>query len=61
MKRRSMIEKLVDDDIQVIKDALQNNDVEYLEFILRYGVGYEKMSDDGLVEEFNNRTWEIEE
>ena len=56
-----MIERLVDDDIQVIKDAMQKNDVEYLDYILRDGVGYNKMSDDELVQEFNNRTWEIED
>jgi hypothetical protein len=61
MNRKAMIERLVEDDIQVIKDAIQNNDVEYLNFILREGVGFNKMSDKGLIEEFNNRTWEIEE
>ena len=61
MDRKAMIERLVDDDIQVIKDAMQKNDVEYLDYILRDGVGYNKMSDDELVQEFNNRTWEIED
>ena len=61
MNRDLMIERLVEDDIKVIKDAIQNNDVEYLNFILRDGVGFNKMSDEGLIEEFNNRTWEIEE
>ena len=58
-----MIERLVEDDIQVIKDAMQTKrvDVEYLDFILRDGIGYNKMSDDGLIEEFNNREWEIED
>lgn len=63
MDRKAMIERLVDDDIQVIKDAMQTKrvDVEYLDFILRDGIGYNKMSDDGLIEEFNNREWEIED
>jgi len=61
MDRKAMIERLVDDDIQTIIDAMQNRDVEYLDFILRDGVGYNKMSDDELVQEFNNRTWEIED
>ena len=58
-----MIDRLVEDDIQVIKDAMQTKkvDVEYLDFILRDGIGYNKMSDDGLIEEFNNREWEIED
>jgi hypothetical protein len=40
---------------------MQNKDVEYLDFILRDGIGYNKMSDQGLMDEFNNRTWEIED
>jgi hypothetical protein len=61
MNRQAMIERLVQDDIQVIKDAMQEKDVEYLDFILRDGIGYNKMTDESLIEEFNNRTWEIEE
>ena len=61
MDRKAMIDRLVDDEIQTIIDAMQNRDVEYLDFILRDGVGYNKMSDDELVQEFNNRTWEIED
>ena len=61
MNRNTMIERLVEDDIQVIKDAMQNKDVEYLDFILRDGIGYNKMSDQGLMDEFNNRTWEIDD
>ena len=61
MNRKAMIERLVDDDIQTVIDAMQNRDVEYLDFILRDGIGYNKMSDDGLIEEFNNRTWEIDD
>ena len=61
MNRQAMIERLVEDDIQVIQDAMQNRDIEYLDFILRSGIGYNQMSDESLIEEFNNRTWEIEE
>jgi hypothetical protein len=60
MKREAMIERLIKDDIQVIKDALLNKDYEYLDFILRDGVGYNKMSDESIKEEFNQRTWEID-
>ena len=60
MNRKAMIERLVEDDIQTIKDAMQNRDIEYLDFILKDGVGYNKMSDESLIEEFDNRTWEIE-
>ena len=61
MDRKAMIKRLVEDDIEAIRDAMQKKDVEYLEFILLDAVGYNKMSDDGLIEEFNNRTWEIED
>ena len=61
MKRESMIERLIKDDIQVIKDAFLNNDYEYLDFILRDGIGYHKMSDESIVEEFRTRSWENEE
>jgi hypothetical protein len=61
MNRQAMIERLVEDDIQVIKYAMLENDVEYLNFILRDGIGFNKMTDEGLIEEFNNRTWEVEE
>jgi hypothetical protein len=59
MNKKDMIERLIKDDIQVIKDALKDNNTEYLEFILRDGLGFNKMSDQGLIEEFNCRTWEI--
>ena len=61
MNRQAMIERLVEDDIQTIKDAMQNRDIEYLDFILRDGVGYNRMSAESLIQEFNNRTWEVEE
>ena len=61
MNRQAMIKRLVDDDIEVIRDALRNNDVEYLDFILRDGIGYNKMTNESLIEELNNRSWEIEE
>jgi len=60
MHRKAMIERLVEDDIEVIKGAMLENDVEYLDFILRDGIGFNKMTDQGLIEEFNQRTWEIE-
>ena len=63
MDRKAMIDRLVEDDIQVIKDAMQTKrvDVEYLDFILRDGIGYNQMSDESLIEEFDNRTWEIDD
>jgi len=61
MNRQAMIDRLVEDDLEVIRDALRNNDVEYLDFILRDGIGYNKMTNESLIEELNNRSWEIEE
>jgi hypothetical protein len=61
MNRQAMIDRLVEDDIKVIKDSILNKDHEYLDFILRDGVGFNKMTDKGLIEEFNQRTWEVEE
>jgi len=61
MNREAMIERLVEDDIQVIKGAMIENDVEYLNFILRDGVGFNKMTDESLIEEFKMRSWENEE
>ena len=65
MNRQAMIDRLVEDDIQTIKNAMQNREIEYLDFyldfILRSGIGYNKMSDESLIEEFDNRTWEVEE
>ena len=61
MNRQAMIERLVEDDIQTIKDAMQYRDIEYLDFILKSGIVYNKMSDERLIEEFENRTWEVKE
>jgi hypothetical protein len=61
MNRQAMIDRLVEDDIKVIKDSILNKDHEYLDFILRDGVGFNKMTDKGIIEEFNQRTWEIED
>ena len=61
MNRQVMIERLVEDDIETIRQAMQHDDVEYLDYILRFGIAYSKMSDDALANEFKNRTWEIED
>ena len=61
MKREEMINRLVEDDIETIREAMKNNDVEYLDYSLRFGIAYDKMSDEELFTEFENRTWENEE
>jgi hypothetical protein len=60
MNRQAMIDRLVEDDIKVIKDTLLNKDHEYLDFILRDGVGFNQMTDESLIEEFKMRSWENE-
>jgi len=61
MNRQVMIDRLVEDDIETIRQAMQHDDVEYLDYILRFGIAYDKMSDEALVTEFENRSWEIED
>ena len=61
MNRQAMIDRLVEDDIKVIKDTLLNKDHEYLDFILRDGVGFNQMTDESIIEEFKMRSWENEE
>lgn len=61
MNKQKMIDQLVNDDIQTIRKAMQENDVEYLDYILRESMGYNTMSNDDLIEELNDRTWENEE
>ena len=61
MKRKEMLNRLVEDDIETIREAMKNNDVEYLDYSLRFGIEYDKMSDEELFAEFENRTWENEE
>jgi hypothetical protein len=61
MNRQVMIDRLVEDDIETVRQAMQHDDVEYLDYILRFGIAYDKMSDEALITEFKNRLWEIEE
>jgi hypothetical protein len=55
-----MIERLIADDIATIWQAMQENDVEYLHYILLKGKGYENMTLRELIDEYNSRTWEDE-
>lgn len=61
MSREFMINKLVDDDILTIKKAMQYDDYDYLDTILRCFVGYQKQTQDELISEFSERdfrdTW----
>ena len=55
-----MIDQLVEDDIETVRQAMQHNDVEYLDYILRFGISYDKMSNEELFAQFENRAWDIE-
>jgi hypothetical protein len=59
MKRKEMITRLVNDDIETIKNAMRHNDNEYLFYVLTEGIGYHKLTNEQLIEECNNRTWEL--
>ena len=58
LNREKMIERLIADDIATIKQGLENNDAEYLYFILLKGKGYENMTLREVIDEYNSRTWE---
>jgi len=58
MNRETMIDRLISDDIATIKHGLENNDAEYLYFILLKGKGYENMTLREVIDEYNSRTWE---
>jgi hypothetical protein len=60
MLREEMIDRLIADDIATIKSGLENNDAEYLYFILLSGKGYDNMTLRELIDEYNSRTWEDE-
>jgi hypothetical protein len=53
MKREQMIEALVSESINYIRECMERGDVGLLADYLAYGfVGYEKMSDDDLLLEY---------
>jgi hypothetical protein len=58
MTTQEMIQKLMDDDILIIKSAMYNNDYEYLYHILGDGMGYNSWTDIQIEMEYNERTWE---
>ena len=58
MDTPSMIKRLVDDDIATIKNAMAQNDFEYLYHILHDGIGYNNMTSIQVEIEYNERSWE---
>ena len=61
MNREEMIEKLVNDDISTIQNAMYGDDTEYLCNILKFGIGYDNQTIEDIKLEFESRTWEGEE
>jgi hypothetical protein len=53
-----MVDRLIADDIETIKQGLQEGDAEYLYNILLYGIGYDKQTLREVIDEYNTRTWE---
>lgn len=60
MNRHDMIERLVADDVETIRIAMEQGDVEYLCDILIDGKGYSNMTLREVIDEYNSRTWEDE-
>jgi hypothetical protein len=55
MDKAEMIEKLINDDIDTIKNS---RDDEYIYNILRFGIGYDHQALFEIKQEFESRTWE---
>jgi hypothetical protein len=60
MLKEEMIDRLIGDDIATIKAGFEQNDVEYLYFILLSGKGYDNMTLREIIDEYASRTWEDE-
>ena len=58
LNRETMIDRLIADDMKVIKYGFENGDAEYLYFILLKGKGYENMTLREVIDEYISRTWE---
>ena len=58
MNREDIINALVEDDIDTIRQGIHNNDTEYLDNILRHGKPYEVWTDKELVDEYVERVME---
>ena len=56
LTRKEVIKKLVDDDIQIIKENIEEGNVSMLESVLTNGViGYNDMESENLLNEHYNR------
>ncbi len=60
MNREQMVDRLIADDIATIKAAMEQNDAEYLYYILKTRDGYDNWTLRQIIDEYNSRTWEGE-
>ena len=60
MNRDSMVQRLIQDDINTIGHAFEVGDTDYLYDILLNNIGYDKQTLREIIDEFNTRTWETE-
>jgi hypothetical protein len=55
LTRIEMIEKLISDDIDTIRHALENNDEHYLKNILMFSLGYDRKTIKEVTSEYESR------
>jgi hypothetical protein len=60
MNRDSMVQRLIQDDINTIGHAFEVGDTDYLYDILLHNIGYDKQTLREIIDEYNTRTWETE-
>ena len=60
MNRDSMVQRLIQDDINTIGHAFEVGDTDYLYDILLNNIGYDKQTLREIIDEYNTRTWENE-
>ena len=60
MNRDSMVQRLIQDDINTIGHAFEVGDTDYLYDILLNNRGYDKQTLREIIDQYNTRTWETE-
>jgi hypothetical protein len=60
MDRNSMVQRLIEDDINTIGHDFELGDTDYLYNILLNNIGYDKQTLREIIDEYNARTWETE-
>jgi len=60
MNRDSMVQRLIQDDINTIGQGFEVGDTDYLYDILLNNIGYDKQTLREIIDQYNARTWETE-